>query len=280
MRCARTCQASWVVRTGPDQRQPLGPKGQCSLERPSLVPERVSSGSGAEDADRVDVAAPGACAISAPVPDPDGGLHDVPGLTQVVDFRARRDPLEVGVLAVQTYPSGSDRSSMSTSSASAGWVRHWLGTVRATSWATVRQRLPSERSACARTPGKADRIKRAARSSPSGRVGDRPQARGEPNRRFGRDRVTHDLAGLEQACDDGQRNERSDEARDPPLARTPSPRERIRDRHRTEGDDGVDEVEDLPGATATGKEPKAACHGHDEREDEELLEAFGRNATW
>lgn len=83
------------------------------------------------------------------------------------------------------------------------------------------------------------------------------------------------LTGLEQARDDGQRDERPDEARYPPLAGTRSPRDRVRHRQRAECHDRIDEMEDLPGPTATGKQPKAPCHRHDDREDEEPLEAFG-----
>jgi hypothetical protein len=87
------------------------------------------------------------------------------------------------------------------------------------------------------------------------------------------------LTGLEEARDHDQRDERPHQARDPPLARACSPSDLIRDRHRTQGNHRVDEMKELAGATATCKDPKASGHAHDEREDEEPLEAFGRRTA-
>jgi hypothetical protein len=122
-------------------------------------------------------------------------------------------------------------------------------------------------------------IARSGRGTQSGRVMEYGAGRRENVQRPVGSRPIRASTGLEQARNHGQRDERTDEARDRPLTRTCSPRDRVRDRHRAEGHDRVDEVEDLPGTTATGKEPKAACHGDDEREDEESLEAFGQKTA-
>ena len=96
-----------------------------------------------------------------------------------------------------------------------------------------------------------------------------------PSLRFG----AEPLARLEQARDDGQRNERADEVHDRPAARARTSRERVCDRQRAKGHDGVDEVEDLTGATAPRKQPKSAGDGHEERDDDDLLDAFGELAA-
>jgi Fic family protein len=85
-------------------------------------------------------------------------------------------------------------------------------------------------------------------------------------------------AGLEQAGDDGQGDERSDQARDGLLTRSRSTRKRVGDRHRTDGHDGIDEMEDLARATAADEQAESARQRHDQREDEEHLEALGGNA--
>ena len=49
---------------------------------------------------------------------------------------------------------------------------------------------------------------------------------------------------------------------------------------RAECHDRIDEVEDLPGTTATDEQPEATRYREDEREDDETLEAFRRRTGW
>jgi hypothetical protein len=87
------------------------------------------------------------------------------------------------------------------------------------------------------------------------------------------------LARLEQAQEDGQRDERPHEACYAPLAGTGPPRDRVRDSQCSERHHRIDKMEDFPRATATGNQPETARRGQDEREKDELFEAFGGPAT-
>jgi hypothetical protein len=107
--------------------------------------------------------------------------------------------------------------------------------------------------------------------------GDRrqPQVRVGDGSRETDSRYPGRLTGLEQARDDGQCNKRPDETRYRPPAGIRLPRDRVRQHQRAEGHDRINEVEGIAGATAAGEEPKTACHGHDEYEDDDLFKALG-----
>jgi hypothetical protein len=80
------------------------------------------------------------------------------------------------------------------------------------------------------------------------------------------------LPSPEQAQDDHQRDHRPDQRGDRTGPRIRLSRQGIRDRNGTNGDDRIDEVEQLPGPGAAHEQTEPSCCSHDQHDRQQPFE--------